>query len=351
MKGFVTLKNGATFQGQIGNKNQKEVTGNIVFYTGMTGYEEIITHPSFHGQIVVFTSPLIGTCGWRGPDVEERRVKPAGIVVHETVTEAYHAEARETFLEAIEKASIPMITGVDTRALVRTIREQGETEAHIGFTSTFTSKDEEKTEDFIEEISVTKPVAFGESGPHIVMIDFGYTSAVVEKLVEHGHRVTIVPYHYTKQQIQQLAPDVIFFSNGPGNPLQLAPFFETYQQVAKAFPTFGMGLGHQVIALSFGAKTEKMHVGHHGMNQPVLCTTTNRVMMTKQHHSYQVIEESIPTFFHVQYRNINDRSIEGLSHETFPVRTVQFELNADSEHVFLECLDDLKKRGREKTYA
>lgn len=350
MKGFVTLENGTSFQGRIRNRNQKEVTGNIVFYTGMTGYEEVITHPSFHGQIVVFTYPFIGACGWRGPDIEEGKGKPAGIVLDEVATEAFHYESRKTFLKAVEKGNIPLITDVDTRALVHEIRKQGESLARIGFDSSELSLKEKEKDHFVHEMSVSSPVTFGDSGSHVVMIDFGYTPSLITKLVK-SHRVTVVPYDYSLEEISSLQPDIIFFSNGPGSPLQLKPYVKTYQQLATMFPTFGLGLGHQVIALSFGAKIEKMHVGHHGMNQPVQCMTTNRVIMTKQHHSYLVSEDGMPESFQIQYRNINDDSIEGLSHETYPISTVQFDWNADSEHIFQACLEDLKKRGREKTYA
>ncbi|WP_240374836.1 carbamoyl phosphate synthase small subunit [Bacillus piscicola] len=359
MKGYIKLENGEVFEGNLTGSNQ-EVYGEVVFFTGMTGYQEVMTDPSFHGQIVVFTYPLIGNYGWNETDIESATTQPAGLVISEAAGEAFHYEATQTFKEAAADAGIPVLTGVDTRALVKCIRESGDMGAVISASpekAAFAIYEPLGEKMIIPEVSVKKPETIGDGDHHIVVIDFGYKRSMVKSLVREGCKVTVVPFDTPAADIEKLTPDGLLFSNGPGNPQQLQELLPRYRKLAQMYPTLGICMGHQVLALAFGGKTEKLRFGHRGANQPVQNTQSGKVFMTSQNHSYVVKENSLPKGeLAVQYKNINDGSVEGLSHLKYDIITVQFHPEAhpgpaDSREIFHQFLEYLKRKGREKTYA
>lgn len=359
VKGYLVLSNGEIFEGRLLG-NQEEVYGEVVFFTGMTGYEEVITDPSFKGQMVVFTYPLIGNYGINGHDQESIVPQASALIMQGCRSEGYHYEALESLEEYANKYSLPILIGVDTRAVVKRIRELGDMGAIITTnvdTVDFASKQIIGTRDLVEQVSTKKIETFGTGDYHVVMIDFGYKKSILTSLLQLGCKVTIVPFDTDEITIMNLRPDGILLSNGPGNPKKLLHLTGQIKRLAIMFPTMGICLGHQLLALAFGGDTQKLRFGHRGSNQPVQDLLTKKVYITSQNHSYVVTDDSLKqTGFTPRYVNINDKSIEGMSHSKYPITSVQFHPEAhpgptDSEEIFLYFLTDMSSKRREKVYA
>ncbi|SDW66247.1 carbamoyl-phosphate synthase small subunit [Marinococcus luteus] len=359
MKSYIKLETGEIFEGSW-QQAFPDTYGEIVFFTGMTGYQEVMTDPSFHGQIVVFTYPLIGNYGVNPTDNESTQPQPAGIIVSEACGTSGHYEGDQTLAEAALAAGIPVMENVDTRALVKNIREKGDMGAVMSGNPESVNVGEYEPlgeRDVIDTVTVDKQITVGSGDRHVVLMDFGYKQSMVDQLNKKGCKVTIVPYDTPKETIEGLAPDGLLFSNGPGNPKQLEHYLSTYKELAETYPTLGICLGHQLLALAFGGETEKLRFGHRGANQPVQDLETNKVFMSSQNHSYVVTDESLPKeSFRIKYKNVNDGSVEGMMHTKFPIMTAQFHPEAhpgpaDSEEIFDEFLETIENKGREATYA
>lgn len=359
LKGYLVLSSGEVFEGELIG-SEKEVYGEVVFFTGMTGYEEVITDPSFRGQMVVFTYPLIGNYGINRKDQESEKTQASALIMHSCRKHGYHYEATESLEEYANKNQIPILVGVDTRAVVKRIRQLGDMGAIITTnleTIDFSEKQLIGTRNLVEEVSTPKIETFGKGDYHVVMIDFGYKKSILTSLLNLGCKVTVVPFNTDEKTINGLKPDGILLSNGPGNPKRLLHLTEQIKRLAMTYPTMGICLGHQLLALAFGGDTKKLRFGHRGANQPVQDTITKKIYITSQNHSYVVTNESLTkTGFTPRYVNINDRSIEGMSHNLYPITSVQFHPEAhpgpaDSEEIFLHFLTDMSSKRREKVYA
>lgn len=359
MNGFLHLADGQTFQGSlIGSLPNGGISGEIVFFTGMTGYQEVLTDPSYTNQIIVFTYPLIGNYGINEQDFESARPHAAAVIVCEAARTAFHYEARHSFTEYLEKWGVPILEQIDTRELVKSIRQKGTMPALLSTGADCEVICDKMADLKVKQVSTTQPVTVGNGELHIVMIDFGFKKSIADQLASRNCTVTIVPYDYTYTQIRLLQPDGIVLSNGPGNPKELLGQLPEIKKMIEYFPVLGICLGHQLAALALGADTEKMRFGHRGANQPVYDISGNKVFMSSQNHSYAVNEESLKdTGLNIRFYNRNDHSIEGLGHMAYPLLTVQFHPEAnpgpeDSVFIFNEYLETVKcKEWKEVSYA
>lgn len=360
MKNYLHLANGSKFEGELLTKpNTKGITGEIVFFTGMTGYQEVLTDPSYKDQIIVFTYPLIGNYGINEYDFESKKPHVAGVVVYEGNMHHSHYQAQYSLKEYLDKWNIPLISHVDTRAVVKNIRKEGSMGAVITSEEEFSfESSQEELAQYVAEVSTTKIESFGKGEKHVVLMDFGYKKSIVDALLQQHVRVTVVPFDTTYEQIKALEPDGILLSNGPGDPKALAHLLANIKLVVSNYPTMGICLGHQLISLAFGGNTRKMLFGHRGANQPVVDLETNRVYMSSQNHSYEVDESSlVGTPLQVRFKNVNDGSVEGVMHKELPIFTTQFHPEANPGPMessiyfsnFLTIINDYS--GREKVYA
>ncbi len=376
--GYLLLSTGDVFEGKwFGAPPTGEaVEGEMVFNTGMTGYQEVMTDPSYAGQIVTFTYPLIGNYGISDLDFESVRPALHGIIISELCEEPSHFQAQTSLSELAEQFGISGLYDIDTRALTRLIRQHGELYGKI----TIDPQEAERCKvdggfeakwrtDCVASVSgrviqTFEPASVGSADagavavdvPHVVLIDFGHKKSICDALLQEGCRVTIVPYDTTAEQIEDLAPDGIVLSNGPGDPKDVSFVLPTIQALADHYPMFGICLGHQLIALAHGCDTVRLPFGHRGSNHPVKEVASGKVYITSQNHGYTVHEDSVPPQeWVVSHRNVNDGSVEGIEHRIKPVSGVQFHPEAhpgpqDTHHLFKRFITQCMSTG-EKSYA
>lgn len=334
----LALADGTIFRGR-GFGADVDGDGEVVFTTSMTGYQEICTDPSFRGQIVCMTYPIIGSYGVTDEDNQSSRPWIAGLVVRELATQPSNWKAEGTLDDFLIANGVPGIAGVDTRALTRHIRAVGDLQAALVRNATGLTDDElvararqamlPGEQDAVGEVMHEGERTFGEenSGPHIVVIDCGVKMHIIRSLVQRGARVTVLPYGTPYERVRELHPAGVIVSPGPGDPARLDEGLGLVRSVlAEQVPYFGICLGHQLLARAIGAETDKLKFGHRGGNQPIRDERTGRVTMTAQNHGYQVRADSVPTGegWRIALRNLNDDSVEGLAHESLPVLSVQF---------------------------
>lgn len=344
--------------------------GEICFNTGMTGYQEVMTDLSYAGQIITFTAPHIGNTGANEEDLESKVPACKGLVLREKPSEPSNYRSEEPFSLWLKRYDMVGIAGVDTRAITRHIRHKGAQNAVIwhGEKGQELPLEELKKkvaahpplqgQDLASEVSAVKAERWSqarwsqelghieeknETGLHVVAIDYGQKLNILRSLVSHGCRVTVVPASHSAKEILALKPDGVFLSNGPGDPSATA---ENTTQILKELieqeiPIFGICLGHQLLALAMGGKTEKMHQGHRGANHPVKNLQSGTVEITSQNHGFVVKDGSLPPEVEVTHRSLFDGSIEGLRHKEKPVFSVQYHPESspgphDSRYLFEE---------------
>ena len=364
MKAYLVLENGMVYEGRaIGcwpDSDAEAAVGELVFTTGMTGYLETLTDPSYAGQIIMQTFPMIGNYGVISQDFEGKSFAK-GYVVHELIDTPSNFRSEGKLDAFLKEQGIPGICGVDTRALTRLIRENGVMNACLYQSSEFKVQSanmpglperirEYQVKNVVAEVSTKEMLEFGPGSPtsaacscaegetlHVVLIDYGAKRNIIRCLVKRGCRVTVVPHDTPAEEILAKKPDGVMLSNGPGDPAENE--FEV-QQIAKLvgkLPVFGICLGHQLTALAMGGKTYKLKYGHRGANQPV--TDGKRTWITTQNHGYAVESESMKGTAQLSFRNANDQSCEGLEYPGKRCFTVQFHPEAcagphDTEFLF-----------------
>jgi carbamoyl-phosphate synthase small subunit len=368
----LALEDGTVFSG-VSFGADGEIDGEVVFNTSMTGYQEILTDPSYRGQIVTMTYPEIGNYGVNREDLENARPHLAGFIVREDSRRASNFRAEGRLQDYLREHGIVAMSGIDTRALVRRIRIQGAMKGILSSTDLDDARLVQKAKaslglvgrDLVREVLPKDyreweerlspwahlpgriPELATESLPHVVALDFGMKWNIARHLRETGCRVTILPGTATARQVLEKSPDGVFLSNGPGDPEPLDYAIGTIRELIGQVPVFGICLGHQLTALACGGKTFKLKFGHRGANQPVLNLVTGRVEITSQNHGFSVERESLPDCLEVTHVNLNDDTIAGLRHREHPVFCVQYHPEAsagphDSRYLFDQFRDMLQ---------
>ena len=335
MKAFnkkIVLEDGEEYLGY-GFGADKEAICEIVFNTSMVGYQEIVSDPSYTYQMVVMTYPLIGNYGITDEDYETKQPTIGGMVVREYNDLPSNFRYTKTLSEYLEENDIPAISGIDTRKLTRSIRNKGSRKVII--TDITTSKEDalkklkayDIPKDAVAKVSCKKKWYSRTANYkyNVVAVDCGIKLNIVRSLNKRGCNVTIVPYNTTAKEIENLKPDGIFLSNGPGNPEDVKEVINLVKELRGKYPIFGICLGHQMISLAYGAKTYKLKFGHRGGNHPVLNLETDKIEITSQNHSYAVDEKSLEkTDLVTTHKNILDNTIEGVECKKDKVFSVQY---------------------------
>lgn len=331
MKGKLILEDGSVFTGTL--LNNIKATGEVVFNTGMTGYQEILTDPSYCRQIVTLTYPLIGNYGVAAKFMQSRKSFVNGFIIGELCLEGSNWQMEGELADFLTRQGIPCLYNVDTRAVTRKIRSAGTMKGII------VPEDASKTEidelfnvpikkDVVKE--VTTPEAYeikSESGegPEVVVMDFGIKQNILTSIHDLGCNLKVVPASTTAEEILAMNPDGIFLSNGPGDPKDVPEVIEEVKKLIGKKPMFGICLGHQLISLALGADTYKLKFGHRGSNQPVKNLLNTRVHITSQNHGYAVDDKSLEGLpLEVTHVNVNDGTVEGVRHTSLPLFSVQY---------------------------
>jgi carbamoyl-phosphate synthase small subunit len=349
------LADGTRFDGE-GIGVSTLAIGEAVFYTGMTGYEEALTDPSYAGQILNFTYPMIGNYGISGTAAQHHRACVAGAVIKRISYKPSHWAAKQTLPEWLVEQGVPTITGIDTRGLTIALREHGTILAALAIGEQNINEAEARLAQAVRTAStqgLVASVVSGEferhgsaEGPHVVLLDCGVKRAILRDLTALGARVSVMRYDATIDEIMSVRPDALFISPGPGDPTDLPETIALLQALIGRLPIFGVCLGHQLLALACGAKTYKLPYGHRGGNQPVKDMLSKQVLITAHNHGYAVDGESLPADLEATMINLNDGTNEGFRHRSLPVAAVQFHPEAspgpyDARSLFRDWLATL----------
>ncbi len=360
-KAYLVLEDGTTYEGNAFGARTSSC-GEVVFDTSMTGYQEMLTDPSFAGQLLTLTYPLIGNYGINAIDDQSSHVQARGLIVREHCASPSHFQSSETLDAYLTRQGIPGIAGIDTRSLTRRLRSSGvmmgvltsEMTPAEALRALHTAPSYEE-QDLAAEASTdsewaTPPQHSGRNPMHVVLLDCGVKQGITNHLAAAGCQVTVVPLWTTADRIRELAPDGVLVSPGPGDPLHLSVVEEMMCQLLGNLPIMGICLGHQLIARAFGAKTYKLKFGHHGGNHPVRDVATGRVYITTQNHGYAVDDASLPDGLTVSHVNLNDGTVEGLSHRDYPLLSIQYHAEGspgpkDSSYLFTQFVNLMQQHA------
>jgi len=371
LRATLALADGTVFVGEAFGADGK-AAGEVVFNTSMTGYQEILTDPSYEGQLVTMTYPEIGNVGVNSEDVESFAPYVKGFIVKEYWDQPSNWRSQMSLGDYMREHGLVGIQGIDTRALVRRLRDRGAQQAVLA-----TGDVDEKA--LVAEAAARPSLEGGDlasvvstkdryrwspglwrlgegfkqgrpDGPLVVAFDFGIKINILRNLADMGCRVVVAPSGTTAAEVRALGPDGVFLSNGPGDPDAVDGAIPVVAELIKEFPTFGICLGHQILALAFGASTYKMKFGHHGGNQPVIDVDTGVVEITSQNHGFAVDAQTLPADVRVTRLNLNDQTVEGLELTASPVFSVQYHPEAspgphDSHPLFKKFFDSMKTRA------
>ena len=341
---YVTLQNGKVFEGYSFGA-EKEVMGELVFTTGMTGYIETLTDPSYYGQIVTQTFPLIGNYGMILADTESKKCYLTAYIVREKCDAPSNFRSEGTIEEYLKREGIPAVYGIDTRELTKTVREAGVMNAAITF-KPFTDFDALKSysiKNAVAAVSSKEVKTVGKGKYTVVLYDFGAKQNIERELINRGMKVVVVPADYPAEETLKIA-DGVMLSNGPGDPAENTQVIETLKKLAGKVPIFGICLGHQLFALAMGGRTRKMKYGHRGANQPVRHVESGRIFITCQNHGYEVVSSSLKCGT-LSYVNGNDGTCEGVDYPELNAFTTQFHPEACAgPHDANKLFDDFIKR-------
>src|SRR5699024_10443901 len=345
----LVLENGTEFIGEAFGGNVREA-GEVIFFTGMSGYQEMMTDPSYTGKIVVTTFPTIGAYGVNRDDFEA--ISPAidGLIVHELYDVPSNFRSEENVDTYLKRHNIPGISGIDTRQLTKLIREEGVMKGKMLdadealHSNAFLNDSNEM--DMLEKVSISKPYIIPGHGKRIVVIDLGVKQSMLHELTSCGCHITVVPYNCETEEMERFKPDGIMLSNGPGNPENMPELINAVQTLKQNYPLFGIGLGYELIALAYGAKLRKLHVSNYGVNMPVKNLQAKKTSFTTLSHDYIVDESSLPVDFDITHRILHDQAIAGLKHQKDAVMGIQFHPEGapgtdEMKDLFTTFLDEL----------
>ena len=340
-RAYLALADGTVFHG-VAFGAKKDALGEVVFNTGMCGYQEILTDPSYAGQFVTLTPAEVGNYGINADDIESRKLFLSGLVIGD-LTEPSNWRSEKSLDEYLKENGVPGIYGVDTRALTLHLRDHGNQKAFLYVGERGMGNGEREAVAKAHEFNQAIKQSNNQAIPHIVCYDFGVKTNILRSLASWA-KVTVVPAKTPAEEVLAMNPDGVFLSNGPADPAAVTYAIENIQKLLGLRPIMGICLGHQLLSLACGAKTGRLKFGHHGCNHPVKNLATGHVEITSQNHNFAVLPESVPDCLEVTHINLNDNSIEGVRHKTLPAFSVQYHPEScpgphDSKYLF----DELRK--------
>ena len=343
MRGRLILEDGTIFEGRVFGYTKEDSVGEVVFNTSMTGYQEILTDPSYYGQIVTLTYPLIGNYGINLEDNESNSIKAAGFIVREKSEMPANFRCEMDIDTYLKQGKIIGLEGIDTRALTKILRNRGTMRGIITTEFTKLRDVESRLKEFdntqaVRIVSRKKVEHIPGNGKKVAIMDFGIKENIIRNFMKRDCDITIFPAETKPEEVLKINPDLVFLSNGPGDPADLTDIVENVKEIIdKGMPVVGICLGHQILAIALGGKTGKLKFGHRGGNHPVKDFEVGKIFITSQNHGYYVNE--VPENVDVTQVNLNDNTVAGMRHRTLPIYSVQYHPEAcpgplDSEYVF-----------------